>query len=189
MTTSTPEQPSSSERFPTFWHWLCGGPLVTGKPGWRKLAEPSWLWAHGVLGLLAALAFNSVPLSALGPYLLGGSVFLALGIVLAGQTLDSLAATPRRLGKFFAQHPDGALNYIFTFQLALLVGLVTVLYWMLMPFWPLGGAPVLKVLGFALFSVTVREFWQMNLGRAYLLNLALAPESPSPEETQSPTAD
>ena len=175
--TTVSEQPPTAERFPTFWHWLLGGPLISGKPGWRKLTEPTWLLAHGMLGLLAALFTISVPLATVTPYLFGASVFLGLGILLATQTMDSLASDPRRLGKFFARHPEGVLNYIYTFQLAVLVGLITVIYWAFLAFWPFGGVALLKAVGFTLFSVTVARILANALRPGVFVEFGVYPRS------------
>ena len=102
-------------------------------------------------------------------------IFVGLCFSWSGQAASLLGN--EKLKSFFDKHPDGPMNYIYTYQMGLLLLLVTVIYWGVMALTPeklpcvVGDA--LKMVGVALFSVSVRECWALSLGISYMLGIKL----------------
>lgn len=160
----------------SFWGWLAKG--TGGRAGWRLLFN-RWLGLHVAVGLAAAaIPFNIKALS--------GSVLLPLGGVLVGLCFawsgSSQAFLQSREIRDLAEHSDGGFTqYVYSYQLAILVVLVA------SGLWGLGGAGVFdqpcvfncgkwgyvfaRWVVACLTSLSVRESWGIVL---YTHRLAIA---------------
>ena len=159
----------------SFWKWFF---LSTGRrPGYRKLLD-RWLLVHVFVG--AALAWL-VPItlkdSANTVLLPLAGIFIGLSFAWGGNA-QALLQT-EEINKLADYHPGGFEEYIYTYQTAILVILVTLVIWGLAGLglydktWPTSARPktyfcVTSVL-FLFASMTLRECWHVVLGAQLML--------------------
>lgn len=158
-----------------FWTWVFHG-LGDGRGMWRIVNW--WLVVHAAVGV--ALAF-------LAPVSLeeaGRLVALPVSSALVGLSLawvgaaHAILVTPE-IHDLAAAKKSGIADYVYTFQLAVLVLLVTFALWCVCALqvfdktWPTPSSAsayaTCRVLMFALTSLALREGWHAVLGSQWLL--------------------
>lgn len=156
-----------------FWKWLFRG--LNDRPGFRQLID-RWFPLHVVIGLVLAKAVD-VPLhDAAQTFLLPlAGVFIGLSFAWVGNAQALLQES--EIEKIANYHPDGIRTYVYTFQLAILVILLTLIAW---------GLAGLKVFTLPIFSnsyikfgteaglyfmasLTLRECWHVVMGSQLLI--------------------
>lgn len=153
-----------------FWRWLIRG--LEGASGLRMLFWSPWTLVHFAIGIgLARLVdFPIHEAAQIFLFPLAG-IFIGLSFAWAG---NAQALLMEKEIEWLADfHPDGIHTYVYTFQLAILVILVTLVVW---------GLAALKVFDliqqkmfvvetilYFLASLTVRECWHVVLGSQLLI--------------------
>lgn len=154
-----------------FWTWLFWG--LSDRAGYRQIVN-WWLAVHFLAGMGVALLVN-VPLhEAAQTFLLPlAGIFVGLSFAWAGNAQALLQES--EIEEIAARHPDGLSSYVYTFQLAILIILLTLVAW---------GLAGLKVFDFCtnrvislfieaflyfLASLTLRECWHVVLGSQMLI--------------------
>jgi hypothetical protein len=161
----------------SFWYWFLKG--GEERPGWLRLLD-RWLALHALigvgLGLVVKKRIGDVGEGALLPL---AGVLVGLSFAWSGNAL-ALLQTPEI--ERVARHQRGGLrDYVYTFQLSILVLLVTICAWGIASLgvfeitWP-GTANVpayrsVASLMYGLTSLAIRECWQVVMGGQWLLIL------------------
>jgi hypothetical protein len=160
----------------SFWRWFFGG-NQGARAGARKLLD-RWLLLHLVVGTALSIL---VPVSlkvASNSFLLPlAGIFIGLSFAWGGNAQALLQTS--EIEEMSERHPEGFSQYVFTFQLAILVILLTLTLWGLAglhvfdDLWPTQqrGAPY-RIVGAVLYglaSLTLRECWHVVLGAQLLL--------------------
>jgi len=159
----------------TFWEWFRKG--AGGKPGWRRMVN-IWLIVHLFAGLLMSFLIE-VPIGlvakdALLPML---AVFIGLTFSWAGNAHSlMLSAEIKELAK---NNAGGIYDYIYAFQLSILIMLFTIGLWtmaLLQPKYILSSQIFLEyfnqcstIILYASASLTLRTCWQAVVGTNMLL--------------------
>lgn len=159
----------------TFWYWFFKG---TGEgPGVFRFCD-RWLVLHAVVGLLFAVALPITLKEAATALLLPvAGIFIGLSFAWGGNA-QALLQTPEI--EDVSRFRDGGYEeYVFAFQAAILLILVTLGMWAMAGLaifdsvWPTKECPsVYGVTAFVLFflsSMTLRECWHVVLGAQNLL--------------------
>ena len=149
----------------SFWNWLLIG--LEGRPGYRKFWN-IWLVVHVLLGILIAKVVE-IPVSEAAQTILlpMAGIFVGLSCAWIGIAIALLREPEIEL--LSEHHPDGVETYVYTFQLAVLVILMSLVCW------GLAGLEIFDFeaennveLSFALettlyflASLTLRECWQI----------------------------
>ncbi|MEE9876530.1 hypothetical protein GS396_07130 [Stenotrophomonas maltophilia] len=158
---------------PTFWHWFFHG--VAKKPGYRRVAN-AWGLFHLGIGGFAAFAievdFQDLAKSALLPLM---AILVALTFSWAGN-VNSIMQTEEV--RKFLEEKGGPVEYVFTFQLCILINIAVICAWCV----PLLDLPYLlpeksraAVVGameavlFAAVSLAIRTGWHAVVGSNMLL--------------------
>ena len=158
-----------------FWRWLVKG--TSGLPGYKRYVN-RWLFIHVVVGLvLAKFVPVSLEQAATAVLIPLSGIFVALAFAWAvnSQSLmqsDELQIiTKCKEGKF--------QDYVFTYQAAILVILITLILWGLSGLkvfdeqWPTRDNQqcyyVVKFILFAFSSITIRECWHVIIGTHWML--------------------
>jgi hypothetical protein len=158
----------------SFWKWLWGNKETT--PGYKHLLGLSQclhLFIGIILGFMVARPIDIIGCTVLLPFtaVLGGVSF-----ALSGSTQSILQT--EELYKITEKHDGGLPEYVFTYQLVILITLVTVISWAIAGlgiFEPLlaGHHPDIyrffKILLFTLTSLSIRECWSSTLFSQSLL--------------------
>ena len=167
--------PSPHKNKPTFWHWFFGGPDAPD-PGWRTLLLSRWWFFHVFVGGVLAVVFGGHALDNLALYILPAISLLGIHICFLTGYFHKLLPNVV-LQKYCAQHRNGLCHYLYTYLLAVLITLITFLFWLFFPLLELTEPSIsnVKLAGFFLFSMTVREWWHMNMGLAYLRAIIYSP--------------
>ena len=156
-----------------FWKWLfCG---LKDEPGYRLLVN-WWLVIHIAAGILTALLVGvSIHEAARTILLPISGIFIGLSFAWAGNAQALLKES--EIEKIAKHHPDGIQTYIYTFQLAILIILITLVAW------GLAGLKVFDVvilsnstvqtaieaLLYFLASITLRECWHVIMGSQLMI--------------------
>ena len=111
-----------------FWKWLCCG-LDSGRPGYRQF-KLGWMLLHAGMGVGLAAAIE-VPLAEASRSILLPLTGLLVGVSFSwvGNALTLLRSS--EIENLSEYRPDGLSSYVYIFQLAVLVMLVTVVLWAL----------------------------------------------------------
>jgi hypothetical protein len=157
-----------------FWRWFIG---ARRDAGWRKLLD-RWLLLHLAVGVVAAALYRG-PLADLARSVLLPLVGVLIGMAFAWVGTAQAILQSAEVDRLVDEHPGGAENYVYTFQLSILVILTTLVAWGLAATglfdqpcpWscPAWGYSVAVGTLFALASLTVRECWQVVVGAQMLL--------------------
>jgi hypothetical protein len=158
-----------------FWQWFLTRRWDT--PGIFKFWD-RWLIVHVVVGLTLACLVPVQLLEAAKAVLLPlASVLVGLSFAWAGNAQALLQTT--EIEKFSEKHAAGIRTYVFTFLVAILSILVTVVVWGIAGLgvfdtkWPTPRHPKLYIavstLLYAAASITLRECWQVVIGAQLLL--------------------
>ena len=159
--------------FGDFWRWLFLG--LDAKPGYRQF-KLWWTLLHLALGVLVAVSIR-VPIyeSARAILLPLTGLFIGLSFSWLGNAQALLQQS--EIERLARHHPDGIRTYAYTFQLAVLVVMVTLVAW------GLAGLKLadsflcrdslwytaVESLLYFLVSVAVRECWHVVMGSQALL--------------------
>lgn len=157
-----------------YWKWFFqgGGHL----PGYRRVVN-RWLILHSLIGIGVALL---VPLtlkdSANAVLLPLAGTLVGLSFAWAGNAQTLLESD--EMDKISACHPGGFVEYVYTYQTAILTIIVTLVFWGLAGLnvfdqLPLGKWAYFGVKSFllALSSLTLRECWHVVMGAQWMLIL------------------
>jgi hypothetical protein len=158
-----------------FWQWF-----LTRRwdaPGISKFWD-RWLIMHLAVGLILARVVPVPLVEAAKTVLLPlASVLVGLSFAWAGNA-QALLQT-REIEKFAEKHAAGIRNYVFTFLVAILSILVTVVFWSLAALgifdkqWPTSVHPksyfVVATMLYGAASITLRECWHVVIGAQLLL--------------------
>lgn len=164
-----------SSTFLDYWHWFFYG--SGDKPGYRRLLN-KWILVHLLVGialsLLVRITLESSAYTVLFPL---AGIFVALTFAWAGNTMVLMQS--QEMKELANHHPGGFAEYVFIYQTAILVILVTLVLWGLAGLkiydmvWPGSKAKILysviKALLFSLSSLTVRECWHVVMGAQWML--------------------
>lgn len=156
-----------------FWRWLFLG--LNAKPGYRKIIDFWFIFQLAISILLAHLVDVSLKEAASTLILPLSGIFVGLSFAWAGNAQALLQET--EIERLADAHPDGLENYVYTFQLAILMILITLVCW------GLAGLGLFEksffsseILGFLiecflylLASLTLRECWHVVLGSQILI--------------------
>lgn len=156
-----------------FWQWLFLG--LRDRPGYRQLLN-WWLVVHVVVAVIVAQLVGVPIHEAAQTFLLPlAGIFIGLSFAWVGNAQALLQES--EIEKIAEYHPDGIQTYVYTFQLAILVILVTLVAW---------GFAGLKVFEASIFgncyvqslieaslyflaSVTLRECWHIVIGSQLMI--------------------
>jgi hypothetical protein len=159
-----------------YWKWLIKG-REKGKPGIYRFFD-YWLLIHFVFGISLSLVVPATLKEAANTVLLPlAGIFIGLSFAWGGNAQALLQAT--EIEEMSEYHPGGFEEYVFVYQTAILLILITLVLWGLAGFgifddtWPKAcrGLPYIAV-GTILFlfaSLTLRECWQVVIGAQMML--------------------
>ena len=160
---------------PTYWHWFLRG--SGGNPGFRRLVN-KWLIGHFIVAIAVAFIVpvsiregaNSVLLPLAG-------ILIGLSFAWAGNA-QALMQT-EEFERLASRHKGGFVEYVYTFQTAILAILATLVIWGLAGLdvfdsrWPTPANAIayfgVKTVLFAAFSMTLRECWHAVVGAGLML--------------------
>lgn len=156
-----------------FWRWLfCG---LRDRPGYRQLVN-LWLIMHIAIGVGVNSVVDVTIADAAQTFLLPlAGIFIGLSFAWVGNAQALLQES--EIEKIARHHPDGIQTYVYTFQLAILVILITLVAW------GLAGLEVFEspmfqneyviyVVNSSLYflaSLTLRECWHVVIGSQLLI--------------------
>ena len=136
-----------------------------------------WIIIHISIGVLLAIFIPSDLESAANTVLLPlAGIFIGLTFAWAGNAQALLQS--KEISDLTKQHSGGLEEYVYTFQTAILVIMITMVLWGLAGLkafshevlvecnWPIF---IIKVILYCLSSLTLRECWHVVLGSQYLL--------------------
>lgn len=158
-----------------FWQWLILG--NGDKPGYRRVIN-RWLCLHISVGaVLACLVPEDLQSTANTVLLPLVGILIGLCFAWAGNAQALLQA--EEIVELTKYHKGGFAEYVFTYQLAILAILITLVAWALAGFgifdktWPtsnqVGLYCFIKFALFTLSSITLRECWHVVLGAQWML--------------------
>ncbi|MBN5015947.1 hypothetical protein JY408_02995 [Stenotrophomonas maltophilia] len=163
----------SDEPIPTFWHWFFHG--VAKRPGYRRVAN-AWGLLHlalgGIVAFVVEVDFQELAKSALLPLM---AILVGLTFSWAGN-VNSIMQT-EEVQKFLNEK-GGPLEYVYTFQLCILINIAVITAWCFpllnLPYLlpcqtrvPVEGA--MAAVLFAAVSLAVRTGWHAVVGSNMLL--------------------
>lgn len=159
----------SSDLF-RFWVWFNRG--TGGKPGYRRLIN-RWLLIHAIIGASLATLI-AAPLDQAANTVLLPIAGLLIGLSFAwGGNAQALLQT-NEIQQLAKNNPGGFEDYVYTFQTAILLILLTLILWAfaglglfskLMGGWGTGVKGTLYFFA----SMTVRECWHVVMGAQWML--------------------
>ncbi len=170
------EPPKGSDRIVLFWDWFAYG--SGGDAGWRKALWNWWSLGHVAVGVVMAFLVD-IPLKEASSAVLFplAGAFVGLSFAWAGNAQALLQTS--EIENLSTKAEGGFADYVYTFQSAVLVILVT------LGLWGLAGLGVLdrscfwncarwvyfipESIVYALSSLTLRESWHVVLGAQYIL--------------------
>jgi len=164
----------SKKSYLSYWRWFLRG--SGDKPGYRRLLN-WWAVLHLFIGIALAKLVK-MDLKTCGNTVLFplASIFIGLTFAWAGNAMVLMQT--REIDELGDYHRGGFVEYVFVFQTAILVILVTLVMWGLAGLqifdnqWPQVCSPwyyVIKTILFAFSSLTLRECWHVVLGAQWML--------------------
>lgn len=158
---------------PTFWQWFFRG--VAKKPGYRRVANAWGLFHLGLGGVLAFVVdvdFQDLAKSTLLPLM---AILVGLTFSWAGN-VNSIMQTEEV--QIFLREKGGPLEYVYTFQLCILINIAVICAWCVplldLPYLlprdtraPVEG--VMAAVLFAAVSLAIRTGWHAVVGSNMLL--------------------
>ncbi|MEW6448743.1 MAG: hypothetical protein AB1426_11795 [Bacillota bacterium] len=158
-----------------YWHWFLKG--SGGQPGYKRLLN-KWIFFHTAVGIGLALGVPVCLEQAANAVLIPLSgIFIGLAFAWAVNS-QALIQSPE-IQELAKHHKGGLPEYAFTYQTAIFVILVTLVFWGLAGLkvfdarWPTPSNPycyfVTKVFLFTLSSITLRECWHVVIGTHWML--------------------
>ena len=164
-----------STTFLNYWHWFFYG--SGDKPGYRRILN-KWIIVHLLVGiglsLLVQVTLESSANTVLFPL---AGIFVALTFAWAGNTMALMQS--QEMKELANHHPGGFTEYVFVYQTAILVILITLILWGLAGLkiydlvWPTTNSKILyfivKAILFSFSSLTLRECWHVVMGAQWML--------------------
>ena len=165
----------NNKEFIGFWKWFFKG--SGGKSGIRRLIN-IWIFLNIIIGIGLSLiikvdlnvAANSVLLPLVG-------ILIGLAFAWAGNVQALMQST--EIEKLSEYHEGGFIDYVFTYQLAILIILSTIVLWSIAgvevydKVWPTelhrSWYFFIKTILYSISSLTIRECWHVVLGSQYML--------------------
>jgi len=159
----------------SYWHWFFRG--SGGKPGYRRLVN-RWMWLHLAVGVgMAFLVQIDLQTSANAVLLPLVGILIGLSFAWAGNAQALLQSS--EIDRLSEHHKGGFVEYVFTYQTAILAILITLVFWGLAGLhvfdtrWPTPQSTIayfiVKAVLFTLVSLTLRECWHVVMGAQWLL--------------------
>lgn len=158
-----------------YWHWFFKG--SGGKPGYRRILN-RWIFVHLAIGLIISFFIQiDVATSAKAVLLPLAGILVGLSFAWAGNAQALMQSS--EIEKLSEHHEGGFVEYVFTYQTAILTILGTLVFWGLAGLqifdmrWPTDSRPILyfaiKTFLFLLSSLTIRECWHVVMGAQWML--------------------
>ena len=158
-----------------FWKWLFRG--LSHRPGYTQLAD-RWIFVHMITGSAIAIV-SDVPLHEAAHTVLLPLAGIFIGLSFAWIGSAQALMQEKEMEKLAKHHPDGIETYVYTFQLAILIILVT------LAAWGLAGLKVfdsisckhpvlhfkLEAILYFLSSLTLRECWHVVMASQLMVIL------------------
>ncbi len=181
---------ATDKDFMTFWRWFTKG--SGGKAGFKRLINLWMLFHVGVgwgLSRLVPLELASAANAVLLPL---GGILIGLAFAWAGNAKSLMQST--EIDELAEYHEGGFVDYVYTYQLAILVILMTIVLWALAGLevydkvWPKvsGGNHyfVVQTILYSMSSLTLRECWHVVLGAQFMLLAQRRIKRTKPKENQ-----
>jgi hypothetical protein len=158
-----------------YWGWFVEG--CGGGPGYKRVVN-CWFLGHLLIGTIVALLVGEELKSAANTVLLPlAGIFIGLTFAWAGNAQSLMQSV--EIHKLVDQREGGFEEYVYTFQTAILVILVTLVLWGFAGLnifdkkWPTHQCVIpyfiIKALLFSMASLTLRECWHVVIGAQWLL--------------------
>jgi hypothetical protein len=158
-----------------FWHWFFRG--SGGKPGFRRLLN-RWVVFHAIVGFTLACVVDVELVTAASAVLLPlAGIFVGLSFAWVGNAQALMQSD--EINQLADQTKGGFVEYVFTFQSAILIILVTLILWGLAGLkvfdtrWPTPAITNwyfgVKAILFTMASMTLRECWHVVMGAQWML--------------------
>lgn len=153
-----------------FWKWMLRG--MKDKPGYHQLLD-RWLFVHVVVGIVVALVVD-MPLDKAAQTILLPLAGIFVGLSFAWVGSAQAILQKNEIMALAKHHPDGVQTYVYTFQLAILVILITLILWGLAGlgiFNSFGKLPKIttEIVLYFFSSLTLRECWHVVMGSQHLI--------------------
>jgi amino acid permease len=159
----------------SYWQWFFKG--SGAKPGYRRLVN-RWILLHlcagGIVAFLTQIDLQTAANTVLLPLV---GILIGLSFAWAGNAQALLQSS--EIDKLSEHHEGGFVEYVFTYQTAILAILITLVFWGLAGLhifdtrWPTSQSSVayfvVKTFLFLLVSMTLRECWHVVMGAQWLL--------------------
>lgn len=160
---------------PTFWRWFFKG--AGSGPGAKRLWD-RWLTLHIGLGLtlsaVVPVSLGDLAQRALLPLM---AIFIGLTFSWAGNAHSLMQS--EEVARMAGRRAGGMAEYVYTFQLCILVMLSTIVFWVVptlnLPYLIPGGFGMLwfekisEIFLYSILSLALRTSWQAVLGANMLL--------------------
>ena len=158
-----------------YWNWFFAG--SGGRPGYRRLLN-RWLVVHLIAGAAVSYVVRVDLVTAANSVLLPlAGIFVGLAFAWAGNAMALMQT--KEIGQLAEKHEGGFLEYVYVYQTAILVILVTMVLWGLagmkafampqdeemLPYFNYA----MKSFLFSLSSMALRECWHVVLGSQWML--------------------
>lgn len=158
-----------------YWNWLFRG--FQGKPGYKRIIN-YWIIIHVLIGIIISLIVDVDLKDAANTVLLPlAGILIGLAFAWAGNASSLMQSV--EFQEFSDKHEGGFVEYVYTYQTAILVILLTLVVWGFAGLnvfdnqWPRKSAPVeffvIKTILFAISSLTIRECWHAVMGAQWMI--------------------
>jgi hypothetical protein len=158
-----------------YWNWFIKGSGY--KPGYRRLIN-WWLVLHLAIGLALAFIID-ITLVESARTVLFPFAGIFIGLTFAWAVNAQALMRTQEIEQLSEHHPGGFIEYVYTYQTAILAILITLIFWGLAglklfdSLWPTTEGRVsyfiIKLLLFCLSSLSLRECWHVVYGTSQLL--------------------
>jgi len=158
-----------------FWQWFLKG--SGGKSGYKRIVN-KWIFLHLLVGIVIA-GLVKVDLSICANAVLLPLVGILIGLSFAWAGNAQALMQTSEIESLSDYHEGGFIEYVYAYQTAILIILVTLVIWGLAGLhifdnrWPTSNAAVayfaVKTILFLLASLTLRSCWHVVLGAQWML--------------------
>lgn len=159
----------------SYWHWLFRG--SGAGPGYRRIAD-RWLFVHLLVGVFISTIVR-IDLTACANTVLLPLVGILIGLSFAWAGNAQALMQSTEIGLLSEHHEGGFVQYVYLYQTAILVIIVTLVFWGLAGLhifdksWPTPDCNICyfgtKVFLFTLSSLTLRLCWQVIMAAHWML--------------------
>jgi len=159
----------------SYWAWFFKG--SGAKAGYKRIFN-CWIWIHLIIGLLLSL-LTDVNLEIAANTILLPLVGILVGLTFAWGGNAFILLQSEEIEELSNHHEGGFIEYVFVYQTAILIILITLILWGLAGLrifdrlFPQNIYPliyfVIKVFLFSCVSLTLRECWHVVKGTHWLL--------------------